>query len=223
MKVSAILPAYGRHAQTIDLIPRLLGSAGLAANEWELIVVSNGQAELTTQLQGVRGIRILSSKTNLGYWGALKVATLKSTSPIICNLANDLLPGYDWLKRALDAYELTYGEGEGLMGINDSLRLDQSAHFLIARSMLHRWYGEEYWPTHYRHSFGDSEISARAKSERKFAIAPFSVLMHFAHPMVGGDLDDVYRLGSDSFEQDEAMFEMRKANKWGALAIARGA
>lgn len=213
MKVSAILPCYGRHEQTLELIPRLLGSSGLDASEWELICVVNGQPELAQKLQSVRGIRILSSKTNLGYWGALRVGTQKSTFPILCNLANDLLPGFDWLKRALNAYELTFG-AEGMCGFNDGVRLDQSAHFLIARSMLYRWYGDNHWPVHYMHSFGDSEISARAKAERKFAIAPFAVLFHAEHYMLGGRMDDVYELGKASFDADMAMYELRKANKW---------
>lgn len=213
MRVTAILPCYGRPEQTLALVPRLLSTAGLDKDTWELICVTQGDAELASRLQALSGIRILAGKSNVGYWRALKVATQFSTAPILCNLANDLLPGYHWMRKALTAYDATYKDGIGMLGLNDGIRTDQSAHFLISRTLLEQWYGKEYWPTMYMHSFGDSEMCDRAKAMEKYVIAPFAVMYH-NHFFTGMGKDEIYTLGQRSMNADHELYEMRKANQW---------
>lgn len=217
MRVTVILPCYSRPEQTLALVPRLLATAGLSRDVWELICVTQGDAELAAQLQTISGIRILAGKKNVGYWNALRVATQFSQSPILCNLANDLLPGFHWLRKALTAYDATFKDGIGMLGLNDGIRTDQSAHFLIARSLLESWYGKDLWPTMYAHSFGDSEMCDRAKAMEKYVIAPFAVMYH-NHHFTGARKDEVYVLGQQSMDRDHALYEMRKANHWNPKA-----
>lgn len=216
MRVSAILPCYGRHEQTLALIPRLLFSAGIDQSDWELICVTQGDSDLASKLQAISGIRVLAGKTNVGYWRALKVATQRSMAPILCNLANDLLPGHHWLRKALTAYDATFKDGVGMLGLNDGIRTDQSAHFLISRSLLESWYGEELWPIMYAHSFGDSEMCDRAKAMEKYVIAPFAVVLH-NHLYNGAPDDEVYKLGRQSMGVDKELYVMRKANNWNPI------
>jgi GT2 family glycosyltransferase len=211
VRVTAIIPCYGRHAQTLALVPRLLATAGV--DDWELVCVVNGDAALAQELQRISHVRIFAAKANVGYWRALKEGTKRTSSQIVCNLANDLLPGHHWLRKALLAYDTLYKDGVGMIGFNDGIRNDQSAHFLIARDMLQRWYGEELWPTYYLHSYGDSEMCDRAKAESKYAIAPFAVMYH-DHVFTGAKNDAVYEEGKKSVGQDRAMYEMRKQNNW---------
>lgn len=213
MRLAAILPCYGRHEQTLSLVPRLLSSSGIDRSDWELICVTQGEPELATKLQALSGIRVLAAKTNVGYWRALKVATQRSLAPILCNLANDLLPGHHWLRKALTAYDATFKDGIGMLGLNDGIRTDQSAHFLISRELLEQWYGQELWPTMYMHSFGDSEMCDRAKAIEKYVIAPFAIMYH-NHHFTGAVKDEVYTLGQKSMNADHELYEMRKANQW---------
>lgn len=211
MRVTAIMPCYQRHAQTLALVPRLLATAG--TDDWELVCVVNGDVPLAQELQRINRIRVIAGRSNVGYWRALKEGTKRTTSQLVCNLANDLLPGHHWLRKALLAYDTLYKDGIGMIGFNDGIRNDQSAHFIIARDLLTRWYGEEFWPTYYKHTYGDSEMCDRAKSEGKYAIAPFAVLYH-DHPYSGAQDDAVYKEGRATVPEDKAMYEMRRANNW---------
>lgn len=202
LKVTAIMPCLGRRLETIEAITRLRTTANYGA--WEFIAVVDGDRTLHDAIGG------MLSEKSIGYWGCLKLATQETTAPLIVNLANDLLPGREWLMRAVAAYRNRYGEGEGVIGFNDGVHAGATAaHFLVSRSLLHRWYGKDYWPLAYQHNFGDSEICERAKAEQLFAVAPFAVLYH-NHPATGGQNDAVYAKGFSTWQADQQTFEKRK-------------
>lgn len=216
MKVTCILPAYGRVDTTLALIPRLLDPkvAGLEPSDFELIVVANAEPALAERIKReMPSARVIASARNVGYWRALKVGTQKASGYLIVNLANDLLPGYHWLRKGLSAYEGTFRDGEGLLGFNDGIRTDQSAHFMIAKSLLASWYGEDYWPLVYAHSFGDAEICDRARAIEKYVVAPYAVLLH-NHYYNGAPQDIVYQEGRATMMSDKSLYDARKANGW---------
>lgn len=222
MRVTCILPCYGRVEQTLELIRRLLQTepvnvTGLDANEWELICFVNGEQGLGERIKSLYpSVRVINSQRNIGYWRALKVATSKSTAPLLVNLANDLLPSYHWLRKALTAFDGAFTDGIGLLGFNDGIRTDQSAHMLVSRALLEKWYGHEYWPTMYEHSFGDTELCQRARAMDKYVVAPYAVLFH-NHAFNGAPSDIVYGEGRATMERDKGVYEMRRANEWGAV------
>lgn len=196
------MPCLSRESETIEAITRLRRTAGYDA--WELVVVVDADDHLHDVIGGM-----LSDKP-VGYWGCLKLATQETTAPLIVNLANDLLPGRSWLARAMVAFRNRFGDGDGVLGFNDGVHAGATAaHFLISRSLLYRWYGPDYWPLAYQHNFGDTEICARAQSEKIFAVAPFAVLYH-NHPVTGNQTDEVYAKGFSTWQQDQQTFEKRK-------------
>lgn len=209
-----LLPAKGRHAATLALLPRLISTAGAPFN---LVVIVDGDKVLARKLAACRkSFPVLENTQRVGYWHSLKRAAAETDGEFIVNLANDLLPGTQWLQRALDAYRLTFGEGEGLIGFNDGVHFgEHAAHALIKRSLLRRWYGDDYWPLGYDHTFGDAELSTRAQQEGRFAVAQYAVMFH-DHPYTGGQTDAVYALGQAQTDKDKALFYRRMNHNWQA-------
>ena len=139
------------------------------------------------------------------------MVTRNTDAPLLCNLANDLLPGQHWLARAVAAYTHEFGDGPGLLGFNDGHHeVGHSCHFLISRSLLDDYGG---WPVWYDHNYGDTELCQRAIADGLYAKAPWATLFH-DHPYFGGDDDSVYAEGRARAEQDHVTYERRKANRW---------
>ena len=128
------MPCRGRTEQTIANVKRLLAMAGRV--EWQLICVTDNDRETNAALADFpiwRANRVDQG----GYWQCMKDATdlWPGEFDHIVNLANDLLPGRDWLERCYSAYRARFGAGDGLMGFNDGLHGPElSPHFLISNN-----------------------------------------------------------------------------------------
>jgi len=223
MNVAAIMPCRGRAAQTLANVRRLLATAGMAHGvDWTLYLVG-GQDEhaLITEIAGTivqhdRHSIVIATSTalRLPYWEALAHVTQATTAPLICNLANDLLPGQHWLQRGLEAYQAVFGPNDGLLGFNDGHhRVDHACHFLISRALLDSFGG---WPVWYDHNYGDTELCARAQAQGRYAKAPWALLYH-DHPYFGGVDDATYAEGRAQLARDAAQFAARKAAGWPAI------
>lgn len=205
MDVVAIMPCRGRVAQTITNVKRMLATAGDVA--WMLVLVGDDDTPI---LSGTSRL-LLRQPT---YWQALTHATERTDAPLLCNLANDLIPGRHWLARGVAAYRARFGDGDGLMGFNDGLHgPEHSSHFLISRGLLSRYGG---WPTVYRHNFGDTEICRRAQQDGVYGKAPWAVLFH-DHLENGAPDDTVYQEGRATYDADARLFEERRRAGWPSL------
>jgi len=216
MHVAAILPCRGRKEQTIVNARRLLATAGY--EQWRLYAVG-GKDESDT-LSGLARLGIPTFTTQadrLTYWEALAEVTATTTEPLIACLANDLIPGQHWLRRAVVAYQETFGGGPGMVGFNgDSHELNHSCHFLISRELLARYGG---WPVWYQHNFGDTELCERAIADGLYAKAPWALLFH-DHVYWGGQDDAVYAEGRATVERDQRLYERRKRMQWSQATLA---
>lgn len=209
--VTAIMPCRGRAPQTIAAIEHLQATAGEA---FELICVVDDDPEVASAIDRLGSFaRVIRLKQRGGYWNALRVGTNASHGRHIVNLANDILPGHRWLARAREVFHEKFGNGEGLVGLNDGLHgEDHSCHFLIDRSYLMRLGG---WPTWYDHNYGDTELCARARQEGRYAKAPWAVLYHHHWAQLGRKLfDRVYAEGAASSDVDQRLFGLRQAAGW---------
>jgi hypothetical protein len=211
MNVAAIMPCRGRAEQTVRNVRRLLSTAGYS--DWQLTCIGSEHERdvlLACSAAGAK-VRSVFHIERLTYWQALAEETRLTDAPLLCNLANDLLPGQHWLQRAVAAYTATFGDGPGLLGFNDGHHeTEHSCHFLISRTLLDDYGG---WPVWYDHNFGDTELCQRAIADGLYAKAPWATLYH-DHPYFGGDDDAVYVEGRARVDQDLALFNRRKANGW---------
>lgn len=211
MDVIAIMPCRGRAAQTVETVRRLIATAG--TNTAMLMCVCDGDTDV---YQALRASDV-ADRCNpvllqgpIGYWNVLAAMTVPGEA-LIATLANDLLPGRDWLARGIAAYRGRFGEGDGLMGFNDGLHgPEHSPHFLISRRLLTQWDG---WPVWYRHNFGDTELCQRAQQAGLYGKAPWAVLYH-NHVESGAADDAVYAAGRAHYADDARLFEQRRRRGW---------
>jgi hypothetical protein len=213
MNVAAIMPCRGRHEQTVRNVRRLLATAG--HEPWLLILTGTPRdLQPIAELANAGRITLLASPgERLTYWQAMALGYVATDQELIANLANDLLPGHQWLGRAVAAYRETFGDGLGMVGFNDGHHeTGHSCHFLIHRKLIERYGG---WPVWYDHAFGDTELCQRAIVDRLYVKAPWATLFH-DHPYFGGQDDAVYAEGRAKADKDHQLYEWRKARGWPA-------
>lgn len=220
MRIAAIMPCRGRPEQTVRNVRRLLATAGDVA--WELRLVggmdeSGMLSDIARAIASDGGPSIIigtGGAPRLTYWQAMALGTQPSDATHLVNLANDLLPGRDWLARAVDAYRATFGPNAGMLGFNDGIHeVGHSPHVLIDRGLLEALGG---WPVWYRHNYGDTELVARTTALNSYAKAPWAVLYH-DHHLTGGDTDAVYAEGDATAQADRRLFEQRRQQGWPAV------
>lgn len=221
MQIAAIMPCRGRAEQTATNVRRLLATAGMQHGHDWFLYLAGGDDETGLIWQVINEVadRIgqsitiaTSARPRETYWQALDMATKVTDYPLLVNLANDLLPGRDWLARAVAEYRCCFSEnGDGLMGFNDGIHgPDHAPHFLISRRLLDHYGG---WPVWYSHNYGDAELCLRAQQDGRYGKAPWAVLFH-DHHINGGQRDAVYAEGDASLEADRALFEERRRAGW---------
>lgn len=210
---SILLPAKGRPAQTAALIPRLAETAGRV--RWELIVIVDADPEVTKALQPLRHLcKLISLPERVGYWKALAAGTAHARGRLLGNIANDVLPGLAWLARAVRRYDAAFPAQDGVLGWNDGLIFEgHTGHLLLSRALAERWYGPAGWPVWYDHLRGDVEICRRAIDAERYVVALDAVLYH-NHPVVGQELDGVYRFSHTHQGADAALYARREASGW---------
>lgn len=211
MRVAAIMPCRGRAEQTVANVRRLLATAG--AVEWSLTCIgadSERDVLMACSAAGAK-VRHILDRERLTYWQALSEETRLTDAPLLVNLANDVLPGQHWLARAVAAYAQTFGDGLGMVGLNDGHHeTNHSCHFLIHRGLLDRYGG---WPVWYDHNYGDTELCQRAIADNVYVKAPYATLFH-DHVYFGGKDDEVYAEGRARAEQDRQTYEDRRLRGW---------
>lgn len=219
--VSVLMPCKGRPEQTVALIPRLYQTAG--AVSWELICIVDADPVVAQALRDLNAearalgrpqAAIIELPERQGYWKALAHGTRQARGRILANIANDVLPGLGWLRRATATFDRLYPDGRGVVGWNDGLLFDgHTGHILIGRELAASWYGAAHWPTWYDHLYGDTEICTRAIADARYAVDLRAVLYH-NHPVIGRSLDEIYRFSHNRQNEDARIFEQRRALQW---------
>ena len=218
MQVLGVMPVKGRAQKSVACITRLLSTSDYPLH---IVAVTDEDEEaaaaISAELTGWQGcVSLIELPLRGGYWNAVAVgAKSKPEYSHVLNLANDLLPGRQWLSRAVAAYERHFGVEPAIMGLNDGVHPGTHAgHFIASRVLLNEWYGADLYPyKYYTHLYGDNEIVERAHALNRFGIAPWSSLYH-DHPANGAGSDEVYALGHSSLNADWKMYERRKAALW---------
>lgn len=218
--IAAIMPCRGRAEQTVRNVKRLLATAGMpqGPESWQLICMIDRDPEVNAALAQADLPIWRMATERPGYWYALQQATnYWHEFDLIVNLANDLVPGHQWLARGLGAYREAFpgANDYGLLGFNDGHHeIGHSCHFMIDRDLLTYLGG---WPVWYQHNFGDTELCQRTIAMGMYAKAPWATLFH-DHPYFGGDDDGVYAEGRAQNERDYRLYEQRRRAGWPTIS-----
>ncbi len=203
-----IMPIRGRMNQSIDTMKRLQQTAEYSAHYYAVSGMEDMEVTLKVA-ESSSSKPLVSSSPKLTYWYALHEATKNlPDDALVVNVANDVLPCVQWLRRAVDAYT---ERGDILIGFNGDGYIHHACHFLISMKYLRSLGG---WPIWYHHNFGDTELCIRSIMNNRFFKHPWAVLFH-NHPIVSGaKTDTVYTEGSVTYQQDQAMYERRRNAQW---------
>jgi len=219
MDISLLMPCKGRVEQTIDLLPRLYHNAGSGV-AWELICIVDEDHEVAQALmewkdaQRANWMYVLPQAQRIGYWKALAAGSKVAQGRLLANIANDVLPGRNWLQWGKETFDALYPNGYGVVGWNDGLCWeDRTGHLLCGRVLLEQWYGKDCWPTFYDHLYGDTEICHRAMEEGVYAINKKAVLFH-NHHVLGKPIDPVYVKSYEKERDDARLFHYREHHQW---------
>lgn len=102
--VSVVIPAHGRWDMTSACLRSLAVSGD--RTPYEVIVVDDASPDATlTELQAVRGLRVLSTPTNLGFVGACNLGIAASTASYVALLNNDTQVVAGWLDALVETME----------------------------------------------------------------------------------------------------------------------
>lgn len=219
--ISVLMPVKGRPEQTAALLPRLYATAGDVA--WELVCIVDDDPTVAAALRAVNAeaaragkpqAAIVELQQRQGYWKALAHGSRVARGRLLANIANDVLPGLAWLSRIVRSFDRAFPDGLGVAGWNDGLLFDgHTGHLVIGRALAERWYGAACWPTFYDHLWADVELCQRAMAEDRYVVDTRAVLYH-NHPVIGKQLDEVYRFSHTREHQDATIFQQRRSLQW---------
>lgn len=200
----AILPCHKRLEQTVALIPRLRNMAGTRITIIAVAGQESADVVRACANEGARGI--IGTEERLTYWQAMDLATRElSSDDVVANVANDVLPMWQWYTTALNRLG-TYR----VVGFNgDGHGVDHACHFLTSMWYIRTLGG---WPIWYRHNYGDTEICTRAREANVFMKEPWAVLYH-NHPVMGASPDDAHN-DIPNEHHDRDLFRRRREAQW---------
>lgn len=219
MRVTGLMPVKGRLEQTMELIPRLFATVGNLGNaRFDLVVIADDDKPIFDAVKAANfpNVTLVSNVPRKGYWNSLAEGAKHTDAPMLINLANDLIPGREWLSRGLKCYQKASSElGRSVMvGFNDGVHPGNHAgHIMVPRKMLEGWYGDTLFPTMYDHLHADVELVLRAMEQGAFVYSIYAWLFH-NHIVNGKPFDPVYSLGHARQHEDYQTFQRRHANGW---------
>lgn len=207
----AVLPCHKRLDMTVELIPRLIQTAGMKV---QIIAVAGAEsADVVRATASAGAFGMIAKSERLTYWQAMDLATRElPDSAIVANLANDILPVWRWYDHA---YQSIIATDKKVIGFNgDGHDATHACHFMTSMEYIRSLGG---WPTWYRHNFGDTEICQRALEQGVFYKNPWAILYH-NHPVMGRAIDTAHNDIPPS-HPDHSTFEYRRNNKWTGLPL----
>ena len=212
-RAAVIVPVLGRPEHAAPFMASLRASTGLATVY--AVCQSGDDAAAAAWLDA--GAEVLDSGEQSSFAAKVNLGYAKTSEPWLLLVGSDVKFHPGWLDHA----QAVAGDRYHVVGTNDLgnprvIAGEHATHLLVRRSYVDEQGGGWDGPgvvAHegYRHWYVDDELVAAAKQRGVWAMALGAKVEHL-HPAWGkGEMDDVYRLGLASAEQDKAHFQQRAA------------
>jgi hypothetical protein len=226
-EVAVLVPVLGRPEHAEPFMASLRSSTGLAT--CYAICDTDDQEAINAWKQAGADIVLwprndrpgsFAEKVNFGHWYTSQDALGVEPQPWMLLVGSDVRFHPGWLDHA----QAMAGDRSHVIGTNDLgnprvMAGEHSTHPLIRRSYVDEigasWDGPGVvCHEGYRHNFVDTEIVTAAKQRGVWTMALASRIEHL-HPLWGkGTPDEVYTLGQEHVEADQALFERRCAEHY---------
>jgi GT2 family glycosyltransferase len=144
-----------------------------------------------------------------------------SVSEMVAFIADDCIPGPNYLKNALKTME-TFDDGWGLVGFSDGLTRPFSTHWLGHRKLLAHL-GMQFLHTGYKHCCCDVELAERCQAMGRYKVANYAYVEH-DHPLIKGNEaglqdDEIYKkvYSNDYLRHDRELLKQRRSQGWPSI------
>ncbi|OPY78290.1 MAG: Glycosyl transferase family 2 [Syntrophorhabdus sp. PtaU1.Bin153] len=136
-------------------------------------------------------------------------------------LGDDTIPKYGFALIALEKMN-EFPDGWGVVGLNTQddrpgVGFNDHAHWMAHKKMLEYIPGGAFFPTDYRHCYGDDELKEIAIEIGRWTVAEDAKILH-DHPVNGtSDYDEGYQKAYDdgAYAQDWKTYHLRKIDRRG--------
>jgi hypothetical protein len=161
------------------------------------------------------GVQTYASKINYAF--------LNSNLEFFMYAADDVIPQPGWFTILLNEFKKNPNVGVVVPNDNLTLAVQEgrgAPHAVIRREYVNKFNGASFpgsgivMHEGYRHAFCDTELMEVAKKRKAFLYVPESVVVHDRPGLSEKNVDEVYKLGLQSWNEDMMEFENRmKQNK----------
>jgi len=215
---AVIVPVLGRPQNAAPFMESLRASGAELAKVYAIVDFDDAATEDAWADAGAATIRFYDENRHPGTFAEkVNLAYKVTNEPWLFLVGDDVRFQPGWLDHAQHAAR----DGAHVIGTNDLHNPlvtsgETATHLLIRRNYIDErgasWDGPKVvCHEGYRHNFPDNEIVTVAKQRDVWVFAKHSEVEHL-HPLWGGaEPDDTYKLGASFYEQDEKLFEQRKA------------
>lgn len=180
-----------------------------------VLVLPTGQNAVQSILDGFKRHLVveLDDHEQLNTAELWNAGAAASSGEFIVTGADDLVFQPGWLKPALLQMQ-TLGNS-GVVALNTGPEFKTlPTHVMVARKYAARRLGGVIFTPHYPHGWVDVELMWRAVADGAMRWSEASVI-HHEHPFFGAaEMDPVYEKGQSRYEEERALFDERKANKF---------
>lgn len=210
--VAIFVPTMGR----FNLLKPLVESLKTSTNHpYTLYFITDEPEVMNMNLPNSKVI--VSDKDHVSYAKRINLAYRSTKERYFFTGSNDILFTKGWLETALRAIT-----GVGVVAVNDGLN-PNGTNFLIDRNYIEKHGGtfdgvDVMWEG-YRHNFCDTELLAKARAINQWVYAPDSVVKHNHYINKERVADEVDKIATDSYKDDEHLFKERWKNYASQLGI----
>jgi len=217
-----ICPLYGRPERTAAFVDACNHAA--TGPQTVVLVVSDDRPDdmaaadatdaTVLAIDGPRQPGDWARKINYGY--------RNTTEPIIVLMGDDVRPRPGWHDEVANAYR----QGWGVIGTQDLGNRRVLAGLHSTHPAVARWYADRYGTIDspgvvvsecYHHCWTDDELVDTAKARGLWTFCNTAVLEHMHPNWAKGEMDWVYALGREGYDQDRWTHELR-SHRWTSLS-----
>ena len=196
-------------------LPRLIGSDA----ERVLIIlpaIRPGRALATARLLRERAgldvsVQVVIDSARQGFVATVNQAVRHSSAEFVVYVAEDAVPGQDWLKIALEALDRS---DKGLLAFNCGKWQGRIASFgMVRRRWVSSLYGKDLFYPGYKAHRADNELTVIARANDQFVYCPEALLMENDHRKIRLDAGP-----QAAHMEDRKLFRQRYEKRFHGLA-----
>lgn len=211
--VAIFIPSFGRAHQLSRVVDNIFENTPHDLFEIYFILEQSDQPSI----DAVKPLRakVIINKEEPSYAGAINTAYKETEEPFFFTGADDLGFYPDWIENALAAMDdkiMVIGSND-LGSIPIGVERD-STHYMVAREYINTQSGVVDRPKTvlypYTHNWTDKEFIETAKMRGVYKYVPECIAEHHHWAWGKAQMDDTYRKGFQSSNEDQRLFEARK-------------